>query len=192
MSNQIPDASPAEWKRTTHAVHNQPQPLEGANLFRGDRMLREYLQQLGAGAEDATLMDYGALAGGELMELGRMANESPPRLSAFDRFGRRVDQVQYHPAYHHVMAHGIHAGIHALPWSTPGPGQPLRRACLHYLHGQAEAGSTCPLTMTYACVPAIQSTPTVAQAWLPGVFSAQYDPTDVHSAGKKGLPSAWP
>ncbi|HYQ38214.1 MAG TPA: isovaleryl-CoA dehydrogenase [Pseudomonas sp.] len=171
----------------THAVTNQPTPLDGNNLYRGDRPLQEWLQRFGAGWGEARLTAYGELAGGELLAAGFTADCHPPELHSHDRFGRRIDRVEFHPAWHQALGAGIAHGLHALPWREPRPGAQVLRAGLFYLHNQVEAGSACPLTMTHAGVAVLRRQPELAEAWLPKLLSLDYDPQPLPAAAKRGL-----
>ncbi|MCM2330225.1 putative acyl-CoA dehydrogenase [Geopseudomonas sagittaria] len=171
----------------THTVTNQPTPLDGSNLYRGDRPLQEWLQRFGAGWGEARLAEYGELAGGPLLAAGFAANRQPPELHSHDRFGYRIDQVEFHPAWHRLLQAGISHGLHALPWREPRPGAQALRAGLFYLHNQAEAGSACPLTMTCAGVAVLRRQPELAEAWLPGILSLDYDPRPLPAGEKRGL-----
>ena len=171
----------------THTVTNQPTPLDGSNLYRGDRPLQEWLQRFGAGWGEARLAEYGELAGGPLLAAGVAANRHPPELHSHDRYGHRVDHVEFHPAWHRLMQVGIGHGLHALPWREPRAGAQVLRAGLFYLHNQAEAGSACPLTMTCAGVAVLRRQPELAEAWLPGILSLDYDPRALPAGEKRGL-----
>ncbi len=171
----------------THTVTNQPTPLDGSNLYRGDRPLQEWLQRFGAGWGEARLAEYGELAGGPLLAAGFAANRHPPELHTHDRYGNRVDHVEFHPAWHRLMQAGVSHGLHALPWREPRSGAQVLRAGLFYLHNQAEAGSACPLTMTHAGIAVLRRQPELAEAWLPGVLSLDYDPRALPFDEKRGL-----
>jgi putative acyl-CoA dehydrogenase len=160
----------------THAVTNQPPPLEGRDLFADDAPLREALVREGAGHATARLHAAGVFWGGEPMAWGAQANEHPPVLHTHDRFGRRRDEVEFHPAWHQLMAAGIRDGLHALPWTTAEPGAHVTRAALYGCAVQAEAGFGCPLTMTFAAVPALRAQPDVAAEWIPRLTHGTYDP----------------
>ncbi len=161
----------------THTVDNQAPPLRDLNLYASDIALREAVVREGGGWGEADLLAYGAIAGGELMELGTTANENKPKLKLFDRYGHRLDEVEFHPAYHRIMALGIAHGVAGYAWRHAGkPGAHVARAGLAYLHNQADQGTSCPLTMTYACVAALQHEPALAKDWVPRVAGASYDP----------------
>lgn len=171
----------------THEVTNQVPPLDGANLYRIDLPLRQWVQRFDAGWADARLDAYGALAGGPLMTAGFLANENRPVLRTHDRYGHRIDVVDFHPAYHELMRTAIAHGIPSLPWTAPQPGAQVARAALMYLHNQAEAGSSCPLTMTYASVPALRLQPDLAERWLPKILATAYDPRNLPMEQKAGV-----
>ncbi|HVT69199.1 MAG TPA: acyl-CoA dehydrogenase family protein [Trebonia sp.] len=139
-------------------------------------------------AADARLAEIGRLAGGEhAQEQGRLANENPPRLRTHDRYGHRIDEVEFHPAWHDLMATAIGHGLHAAPWRDPEPGAHLERAARFYVWGQAEAGHLCPVSMTYAIVPALRHAPDLARQYEPLLAASTYDPGRLPPAAKKGL-----
>jgi len=161
----------------THTVDNQAPPLRDLNLYASDLALCEAVAREGGAWGEADLLAYGAIAGGELMELGVTANENKPKPKFFDRYGHRLDEVEFHPAYHRIMALGIQHGVAGYAWRHAGkPGAHVARAGLAYLHNQADQGTSCPLTMTYACVAALQHEPALAKDWVPRVAGADYDP----------------
>src|SRR6476661_10851148 len=121
----------------THEVFNQAPPFGDVNLFRCDPALREAVGREGAGWAVETLDALGArLGSAELQELARLANEFPPRLVGFDRAGRRIDEIEFHPAWHQLMALLIENGAHSLPWEDPRPGSQVARAAAYLLFGQ--------------------------------------------------------
>ena len=137
----------------THDVTNQVPPIGHYNSFRTDRALRAAVQHEGGGWAETQLMAFGTVAGGELMDLGYTANENPPKLRSFDRYGHRIDEIEFHPAYHRVMQLGMQHGVHAFAWRhADRPGAHVARAAISYLHSQAEAGTGCPLTMTHSAM----------------------------------------
>ncbi|KMY00896.1 acyl-CoA dehydrogenase [Pseudomonas syringae KCTC 12500] len=170
----------------THEVTNQPPPLDGANLYRIDVPLQEWNSRFGAGWAQPRIDAYGALAGGPLMAAGFLANRHKPEFASHDRYGHRIDLVEFHPAYHQLMSAAIAHGIPSLPWTDPQPGAHVARAAMSYLHTQADPGSGCPLTMTFASVPALKLQPDLAEIWLPKVLSTEYDPRNVGIAHKNG------
>lgn len=161
----------------THEVFNQPPPLEGYNLFSTDTPLREAVEREGVSWAGAELERFGALLGRpETLALGHLANRWPPELRTHDRFGHRIDEVEFHPAWHELMSIGVVAEVHALPWNRPEPGAHVARVAKHYLLTQVEAGVGCPLTMTFAAVPALRAEPALSAVWEPRITSNRYDP----------------
>lgn len=170
----------------THDVTNQPPSLDGVNLYRIDLPLQEWSRRFGAGWAHSRIDTYGALAGGPLMAAGFLANQHKPVFNSHDRYGHRIDLVEFHPAYHELMRTAVEHGLPSLPWAHPQAGAHVARAAMTYLHSQAEAGSGCPLTMTFACVPALRLQPDLAKTWLTKILSTQYDPRNVGIAHKAG------
>ncbi|WP_028080451.1 isovaleryl-CoA dehydrogenase [Solimonas soli] len=171
----------------THSVDNQAPPLLDYNAYLSDPALREAVAREGGGWAEAHLSAYGAVTGGEMIALGYAANENKPKLRAYDRYGHRIDEIEFHPAYHRVMQLGMQYGVHAFAWrNADKPGAHVARAAISYLHNQAEAGSSCPLTMTHAAAPALAHSPDVARRWLPQIHSYEYDPRLLPFAQKKG------
>lgn len=170
----------------THVVSNQPEPLADYNAYSTDPALQEAVRYYGAGAFEERLTDYGAIAGSEIQALGFQANEHPPVLRTHDRYGQRVDRVEFHPAYHRLMALGIEHGLASLTW-TEQPGARVARSALMYLHNQFEAGTMCPITMTHAAVPALRVDPELAADWEPGIQAGRYDSTFAAADTKHGL-----
>jgi putative acyl-CoA dehydrogenase len=171
---------------TTHDVLNQPQPLTAYNAFVGDRALREAIAVYGASDYADQLTRYGELAGSDIQTLGVDANDHPPRLLTHDRYGHRIDRVEFHPAYHRLMTLGIENGLTSLTWSER-PGARVARSALMYLHNQFEAGTMCPMTMTHAAVPALRVDDGIAADWLPGILAGRYDHRLIPAADKAGL-----
>lgn len=160
----------------THEVLNQPPPLENYDLFAADVALREGVAREGATWATGWLGEVGKRAGTpEAIGWGFAANENPPVLHTFDRFGHRIDEVAFHPAWHSLMATAVGWGLHALPWRNSQPGAHVARAAAFYLWSQVEAGHGCPISMTYAAVPALRVQPEVATQWEPKLTSLEYD-----------------
>lgn len=160
----------------THEVFNQPPPLIDVNLYTGDRPLQDAVEREGAGWAHRQLAEQGAELGrAETIEAGALANRHLPVLQTFDRFGRRRDVVEFHPAWHRMMALGIRYGLHAGPWEDGRAGSHVARAAGVILHAQVEAGTQCPMTMTYGSVPALRRQAEVAGPWLPKILSTVYD-----------------
>ncbi len=158
------------------AAPNQPPPLAGHNLFLENRPLVEALEREGAGWALERATAFGALLTAEPLEWGRLANEHPPRLRTHDRFGNRIDEVEFHPAWHELMRTSVEHGLHALSWREPRPGAQVARAALFLLMAQVEAGHGCPLSMTHAAVPALRAEPGLAAEWESRLTAPVYDP----------------
>ena len=172
----------------THEVFNQARALEDYNAYDSDTALREAVQRHGAGWAEDALSAHGAKTGSaEVIEWGFLANEHKPQFFSHDRQGYRVDYVKYHESYHRLMALGLESGIHSAPWRDPKPGAHVARAAQSYLQAQAEAGHGCPLTMTFAAVPSIHLTPSLAKEWLPKILNNAYDPRNVPHTEKQAL-----
>jgi len=172
----------------THEVFNQPPLLENYNLFSSDSALCEAVQREGAEWGLEQLTAYGERCGRrETIELGFQANEFPPRLRSHDPRGYRLDLVEYHPAYHQLMAMAISEGIHSLPWTETRKGAHVLRAAYEYMQAQVEAGHGCPLTMTFAALPVIQKQPRLAKMWQPLLTARHYDPRNVPVSRKRGV-----
>lgn len=171
----------------THEVTNQAPPLTGHDVA-ADPALIEGLHREGAGWSEDSLHALGTLAGTEhTQELGRLANENEPVLRTHDRFGNRVDEVEFHPAWHELMDTAVRNGLHAAPWRDDRPGAHVARAAKLYVWGQAEPGHICPISMTYAAVPALRANPALAAAYEPLLAAREYDFGLRAPAGKRGL-----
>jgi len=166
-------------------VTNQPPPLEPYNLFASDLALRHAVAREGADWALAQLDALGAKFGAaETVALGFAANENPPLLRSYDRFGHRLDEVDFHPAWHALMRLAVGAGLHSSPWAAPRRGAHVARAAGAYMLTQIESGVYCPIAMTYGCVPTLRHNAALAREWLPRVFATQYDPRSVPAAEK--------
>lgn len=175
----------------THEVFNQAPPFGGINLLRCDPALQAALEREGAGWAAGELAALGERLGRfEVLDLARVANANGPRLVNFDRSGRRIDEVEFHPAWHELMALMIGAGAHSAPWTDPRPGAQVARAAAYLLFGQVENGAQCPVTMTYASVPALRRPGNLPGAlagkWLPKILSREYDPRSLPVEAKRG------
>lgn len=171
----------------THQVFNQPAPLEQYNAYSGDTILGYWVKQFGGGWGESRLTEFGHGIGHQLQQAGFLANKHLPEFQSHDRFGNRIDQVDYHPAYHQLMAHAIEHGHCSLPWTMTKPGTHVVRGALAILHTHADPGSGCPLTMTFASIPAISVQPDVAAKWLPKITAATYDGSNKPWFEKSGL-----
>ncbi|MFL6674233.1 MAG: isovaleryl-CoA dehydrogenase [Massilia sp.] len=171
----------------THEVFNQASPFADINLFACDAALQEALAREGGGWAAPELETLGATLGSaEVLDLARLANLNTPRLVSFDRAGRRVDELEFHPAWHRLMTLMIGAGAHASPWARPRPGAQVARAAQYLLLGQVENGAQCPVTMTFASVPALRQADAIAAKWLPKILSREYDPRSLPIEQKRG------
>jgi putative acyl-CoA dehydrogenase len=170
----------------THVVDNQPPPFEPRDLWADDAVLRGAVAREGGEAFAAQLAQYGALAGDTLYRLGFDANRDRPRLRTHDRYGHRIDTVDFHPAYHQLLDAAKTHGVAGLSWHVPRPGAHVARAALSYLHHQAEAGTSCPLTMTHAAVAVLRQEPALRD-WAHKAAAPHYDPRDVPIADKAGI-----
>lgn len=154
-----------------HEVMNQPAPRGDIDLWADDPALRSRVP-----GDEPDLPRLGAALGSEAMrEAGRLANRYPPELRLFDRNGRRLDEVTFHPAYHQLMQLGLENGYAARPWEGR-PGGHLAHAAMLYMFSQVEPGVCCPMTMTYAATPALAADPALAAKWRPGLTARAYDP----------------
>jgi putative acyl-CoA dehydrogenase len=163
---------------SSHAppVGNQPPPLERYDLYRENAPLVEALRREGGGFAEDRVAALGWELGGEPLEWGRLANEHPPVLRTHDRYGARLDEVEFHPAWHALTDLAVESGVHALPWREPVPGAHVARAAMLITLGQVEAGVCCPISMTFAAVPGLAATPALADEWTPRLSSLVYDP----------------
>ena len=160
-----------------HEVFNQAPALEDYNVFLTDRALRQTLQDPERQSGRGELEELGMLAGSaQAIEWGRLANTYVPQLRTHDRFGNRIDEVEFHPAYHELMRVATRYGLHAAPWADPAPLAHTVRAAKFYVWGQVEAGHGCPISMTYACVPALRMTPAIAVELESRLVARDYDP----------------
>lgn len=166
----------------THDVANQPPEFVDVNLYAIDTPLREAVAREAGEWAEKPLLALGADVGSErVLELGALANRFPPELTQFDRYGRRIDEARFHPAYHELIALAMKHGLHDLPWRQEADGGPAGRgghvahAAMIAVFTQAEAGVLCPVGMTYAAVPALRTTPDVAQPWLDRLIGGTYD-----------------
>jgi putative acyl-CoA dehydrogenase len=172
----------------THEVTNQPPPLPEYNLYDSDPILRGAMEREGAGWATGKAQALGHLLGSErVADLARAANRYPPELQSFDRFGHRIDEVQYHPAYHELMNLAKINEVHSIAWTAKQSGGHVAHMALEYLLVQAEAGVCCPITMTYASVPAIARERSLSAEWKPRILAANYDPRFVPAAEKEGV-----
>ena len=170
----------------THIVENQAPPLAPYDAYATDIPLRDALHREGGGWAEKEIAAFGPVVGGELMQLGFAANENKPKFKPFDRYGNRIDEIEFHPAWHRILEIGIAHGVPSFAWRNEAKtGAHVARAALSYLHGQPEQGNGCPLTMTYACVPTIRHQPELAKTWMPRITSTEYDSRFIPAWEKK-------
>jgi putative acyl-CoA dehydrogenase len=182
--SQDPRTSAAPWR--THTVANQPPPLEGVDVFSSNLPLTEATEREGASWVRERAAELGRFVGGAPQQFwGRLANENKPILRTHDRYGNRIDEVEFHPAWHKLMKMGIEHELHSLPWTSQESSPHTARAALYMTAMQAEAGFCCPITMTFAVVPALRAQPELAAEWEPLVTATTYDPRLI-SAAEKG------
>jgi putative acyl-CoA dehydrogenase len=159
----------------THEVFNQSPALTGYDVADDPAMLSA-LRREGAGWATDGVRALGRLAGSvRAQEQGRQANENPPVLRTHDRFGHRIDEVEFHPAWHELMTVAVQHGLHAAPWRDERPGAHVARAAGFYVWSAADAGHSCPISMTYAIVPALRHAPDLAQRFEPLLAAQDYD-----------------
>ncbi|HDM8083340.1 TPA: isovaleryl-CoA dehydrogenase [Yersinia enterocolitica] len=177
-----------EWQ--THLVFNQPEPLSNSNLYLSDMALREAVMREHAGWDGEDLARIGLQLGSqESLELGRLANANPPELLRYDAAGQRLDQVRFHPAWYVLMQELVNHRVHNLPWQEDARiGSFVARAARFILHAQVEAGTLCPITMTFGAIPLLQQTlPPLFQSWIPALLSDRYDSHQIVGSQKRGL-----
>jgi putative acyl-CoA dehydrogenase len=156
---------------------NQSVPLEDYDAFSADQPLVEALHREGGAWAAPRARALGAIAGSaEVLQAGRDANAHKPELRPFDRFGHRIDEVDFHPAYHRFMGLAVEHELHALPWREPQSGAHVARAAMFMTLSRAEPGHGCPISMTYSSIPALRASPEVAARWEPRITNTTYDP----------------
>jgi putative acyl-CoA dehydrogenase len=172
----------------THEVTNQVPPLVGHDPIAGDAALAEACLRHADAATLESLAGLGRVAGSEqAQEWGRVANENPPRLRTHDRYGHRIDEVEFHPYWHDLMRTAVQNGLAGAPWVDDSPFAHVRRAVGYFGWTQVEMGHGCPVTMTYAAVPALRRTPELAARFEPGLTSREYQFGLAEPTGKRGL-----
>ncbi|MDE5444758.1 DNA alkylation response protein [Bradyrhizobium sp. CSA207] len=176
----------------THEVFNQSPPFEDVDLFALDRPLVEAVKANGGAAAERELSEFGRHWGSAAMaERGRVANENTPKLRTFDAKGNRRDQVEFHPAYHELMAHSAHAGVHNSTWTADGrpagDAAEVVRAAKFYIASQVETGHLCPITMTRAAVAALALQPDLLARVMPVLSTRSYDPGFAPWWDKRGM-----
>src|SRR3954462_7522193 len=177
---------PSGWR--THEVFNQVPPLEGVDVYSSNLPLVEAVERDGAGWIGERASGLGRFVGGEPQQSwGRLANENRPVLRTHDRWGNRIDEVEFHPAWHELMKMSVSNGVHSGPWREPREGAHVARAARMILVSQAEAGHGCPISMTYSAFPALQRQPDLLEEWGPRIVSTSYDPRSLPAGEKTGV-----
>jgi putative acyl-CoA dehydrogenase len=176
----------------THEVFNQSPPFEDVDLYALDRPLCEAVAAYGGASAEQELSDFGRHWGSAAMAArGRAANENTPKLRTFDARGNRRDEVEFHPAYHELMAHSAHAGVHNSTWTADGKpaggAAEVLRAARFYMASQVETGHLCPITMTRASVAALGSQPDLLAKTMPVIATRSYDPSFAPWWTKRGM-----
>jgi putative acyl-CoA dehydrogenase len=185
MASTVSAATRGDVPWQTHTVFNQAPPLEGLDVFSSNLPLVEAVQREGAGWVSERASALGRVVGGEPQQSwGRLANENKPLLHTHDRYGNRIDEVEFHPAWHKLMQLGVEHELHSLPWTSQEPFAHTARAAMYMTAMQAEAGFACPITMTFAVVPALRAQPELAAEWEPLVTATTYDPRSIPAAEK--------
>ncbi|MEM7293843.1 MAG: acyl-CoA dehydrogenase family protein, partial [Pseudomonadota bacterium] len=171
----------------THEVTNMPPYLGDQDLWADDLVFREAVIREGGGWAEAHLAAFGKITGAvETFEKADLANQHIPEMKAFDRYGMRINQVLYHPAYHDLMKVAVENEVASFAWNHEGPGSQVGQAALTYMFNQAEGGVMCPMAMTYAAIPALNTTPAIANEWIPRLLSTTYDSRDIPVEEKAG------
>jgi putative acyl-CoA dehydrogenase len=171
----------------THAVTNQVLPLEDYNVFSGNQALRDALQFNAPELDTTLFVALGAkLGSAEFQTHARLANTYTPVLHAHDRFGRRIDQVEFHPSYHALMSLAAESGLHGTPWGDEKFGH-IKRAAGFTMFTEMEPSILCPISMTYAVLPALHGNPAIFKDWAPGLTARAYDSELKLFSKKRGL-----
>jgi putative acyl-CoA dehydrogenase len=161
----------------THEVLNQPHALTGYNAFTGNRALQDAVKFNAPSLDTRPLSELGAQVGSREMQAhARLANVHTPELRTHDRFGHRIDEVEFHPSYHALMSAAVAAGLHGAPWGDGGVSPHVLRGAGFMLFTELEPSILCPVSMTYAVTPALRANPAVHAAWAPLLTSRQYEP----------------
>lgn len=184
----MPPLRSSHLRSATHEVFNQATPRIDVDEFSTNAVLAEAVERFDAGWAADRLRAAGALVGSQrFAALAERSNANPPTLATHDRYGHRIDEVHYDPAYHEVMDRAIGHGCASLAWREPGPGSHPARAAMFLLFAQAEAGHGCPISMTYSAVPALRSQPELAAEWESRLTSLEYDPRLATASQKPGV-----
>ena len=171
----------------THEVENMPPYIGNQDLWKNDKNLREAVNREGAGWAEKNLSAFGHLMGcTEMFDHAEKANKNPPELKAFDQYGNRINYVDYHPSYHHLLGVAIKNEIPSFAWNHKKEGSQVAHMALTYMFSQVEGGVMCPMAMTYSVIPALKHNPDLEAQWLPKVLSNEYDDRDIPIDQKLG------
>ncbi|MCG6903353.1 MAG: acyl-CoA dehydrogenase family protein [Rhodobacter sp.] len=171
----------------THDVFNMPPHMGDQDLWADDRALRHWTGVLGGGGHAGHLAHVGRTAGlDDTFEKADQANRHGPEPRAFDRYGMRINAVEFHPAYHDLMDLAVSGRMHNFAWANEGNAGHLGQSALTYMFSQPEGGVMCPMAMTYSAVPPLRTTPKIADEWIPRILSTQYDRRDIPAPEKSG------
>jgi len=185
MASTVSQPARGDVPWQTHTVFNQVPALEGVDVFSSNLPLVEAVQREGAGWVSERASALGRVVGGDPQKSwGRLANENRPVLHTHDRYGNRIDEVEFHPAWHKLMQLGVEHELHSLPWTSEEPFAHTARAAMYMTAMQAEAGFACPITMTFAVVPALRAQPELAAEWEPLITATSYDPRSIPASEK--------
>ena len=171
----------------THEVENMPPYMGNQDLWKNDKNLRDAVNREGAGWAEKNLSAFGHLMGcTEMFDHAEKANKNPPELKAFDQYGNRINYVDYHPSYHHLLGVAIKNEIPSFAWKHKKQGSQVAHMALTYMFNQVEGGVMCPMAMTYSVIPALKHNPDLEAQWLPKVLSNEYDDRDIPIDQKLG------
>ena len=171
----------------THEVENMPPYMGNQDLWKNDKNLRDAVNREGAGWAEKNLSAFGHLMGcTEMFDHAEKANKNPPELKAFDQYGNRINYVDYHPSYHHLLGVAIKNEIPSFAWNHKKEGSQVAHMALTYMFSQVEGGVMCPMAMTYSVIPALKHNPDLEAQWLPKVLSNEYDDRDIPIDQKLG------
>lgn len=171
----------------THRVWNQVPELVDYNLFSSDVALQEAVSREGGDFAVSELDGFGKILGtADNIHHGHLANQYPPELQIFDRFGHRIDEVEFHPSYHHLMGVAKDVGAHSIAWTAESGGH-VAHTAMEYLLTQVEAGICCPITMTYACIPSMMQNEFLKKEWVPKILQPEYDQRFIPAEQKSSL-----
>ena len=171
----------------THEVINMPPHMGDQDLWTDDRALRHWASQMGGASHAGHFAHVGRVTGqDETFEKANQANRHGPELRAFDRYGMRINAVEFHPAYHDLMDLAISNKVHNFAWHHEGNAGHLGHSVLTYMFSQPEGGVMCPMAMTYSVVPSLRMAPAIAMEWMPRILSNEYDHRDIPAEEKSG------